>query len=212
MEFYATAPSFNTVCLAKAVPEIYRIHPTLVFVDLDICAQPEEIYKVLKAISKKITLIGLASEYKTAFYAYKEGVSDVLKKPLQQTEVLACLLKVQKKPSREKKIQISSKKDHYFLKAKDIVYLKADDHTVDIYISDGSILPIFKPLKYFEYHLSPPFFRIHKSYMVNAQHIFRIHEPKKYIKVVGSTVPLPYSPTYIESIAALIQYSKNECF
>ncbi|MBK9736471.1 MAG: LytTR family transcriptional regulator [Saprospiraceae bacterium] len=77
----------------------------------------------------------------------------------------------------------------------DILYLKADSNYTEINYTDGSKKLLSKTLKVLEDILpSQQFFRIHKSYLVNAAHITDIilstHE--RAVKLVGGQM-LPLS-------------------
>ncbi|MAM28756.1 MAG: hypothetical protein CMC13_07005 [Flavobacteriaceae bacterium] len=93
-------------------------------------------------------------------------------------------------------VPIVSKKERYFLRTSEIVYLQADDHSVDMYLTDGTAIPIFNTLRHFEQSLPKPFYRVQRSYMVNAYHVKRIQYIKKRLYVRNLATILPFSKTY----------------
>ena len=70
---------------------------------------------------------------------------------------------------------IKSYGDYRYIDAKDICYFQADNNSTDIHLNNGEMVTAFKTLKHFEGILSHPFIRIHNSYIVNRNHISRIH-------------------------------------
>ncbi|MBK8626595.1 MAG: LytTR family transcriptional regulator [Saprospiraceae bacterium] len=79
-------------------------------------------------------------------------------------------------------------------KPEDILYLKAESNYTEIHYLDGSKRLLSKTLKVLENILPPhQFFRVHKSYVVNAAHITDIilstHESAVRL-IGGHTVPV----------------------
>lgn len=76
-----------------------------------------------------------------------------------------------------------------------ISYLAAEDDYVMIYYNEGKALKP-KTMKYYEEHLPPSLFlRIHRSFMVNVEHITRLEPYSKdnYVAVLKSGEKIPVS-------------------
>ena len=57
--------------------------------------------------------------------------------------------------------------------------------------------------------MSPPFYRVHKSFMVNALAIYRINWAKRHIWINELNTPLPYSMSYVKNVRE-IEYWLND--
>lgn len=76
-----------------------------------------------------------------------------------------------------------------------ISYLAAEDDYVMIYYNEGKALKP-KTMKYYEEHLPPSLFlRVHRSFMVNVEHITRLEPYSKdnYVAVLKSGEKIPVS-------------------
>ena len=109
----------------------------------------------------------------------------------------------------EKIISISCSKDTYFFRSSEISHIKADGHSVDLHLFQKPVVPIFNAMKYFEENMEPPFYRIHKSFMVNSLAIYRINWVKRHIWIHELNTPLPYSIKYIENVRNIEFWLKN---
>lgn len=179
----------------------------------------------------------LADTQKHAFECIKAGVFDYLLRPLQQVDVIKCFLKVKKQhsapvnPSTEAsfiqsppventseitpvnenmQICIKSYGDYQFIWLNDVVYLKADNNTTDFYMQSGRKLTAYKTLKHYENNLPSNFYRIHNSYIVNANYITRISTGKSLCYLNGNEVSVSFSKTYKENIDILIRNISTE--
>jgi len=83
------------------------------------------------------------------------------------------------------KITIPQQDGFEVLSNSDILYCKADDNYTEIYLKNNKRKVVSKTLKYFEEALSGlGFARVHKSYLVNVNHVV------KYVKGKGGSVIL----------------------
>lgn len=238
-EFYCAGVALDS---EKAINEILEKRPDVVFLGLE------------DALSKNgisITIIGQLHQYlddlpyfvilaDTEKYAYnciKAGVFDYLVRPLQNIDLIKCLLRVQKQraprlktaaeappaPAQDDETQqeatpaednmricIKSYGDYQFISLKDVVYLKADNNTTDFYMQSGRKLTAYKTLKHYENNLPPNFYRIHNSYIVNSDFITRISTGKSMCFLNGNEVSVSFSKTYKENIDILIRSISTE--
>lgn len=149
--------------------------------------------------------ITLADTKEFAFEAIQSGVSDYILNPLQLHSLGKCLFKFEKRTPAiiPLSICIKSYSDYQFVALQDVVYLKADNNTTDIRLQNNKTVNAFKTLKHFENTLPFYFLRIHKSYIVNINHVSRIHFSKSKCFMNYNEV-LPFSLNYRNNIDAII--------
>lgn len=95
--------------------------------------------------------------------------------------------------SLEKGIIVSSKGLSQFIKASDIVLIKADSNYSTIYLSNGESMFTSKTLKYWEEKCNVSFlYRVHKSYIVNGRKI-NTFEPKTRKLVLDGGITAYYT-------------------
>jgi len=86
-------------------------------------------------------------------------------------------------PNHHNKIVLSTIEGYYPVRMDDIIYCKAQDSYTHVFLHDGKRHLVSRLLKEFELLLvTHNFFRIHKSYLINIDHIERV------IKTDGVTV------------------------
>lgn len=104
------------------------------------------------------------------------------------------------------KITIPQQDGFEVLSNSDILYCKADDNYTEIYLKNNKRKVVSKTLKYFEEALSNlGFARVHKSYLVNVNHVV------KYVKGKGGSVILSNGSEVMVSAskkAELLSYFK----
>ena len=106
-------------------------------------------------------------------------------------------------------ICIKSYGDYRYIDAKDICYFQADNNSTDIHLNNGEMVTAFKTLKHFEGILSHPFIRIHNSYIVNRNHISRIHTGNAVCYIKNTTIKLPFSKSYKGNVDLIISDFSN---
>ncbi|WP_289058387.1 response regulator transcription factor [uncultured Flavobacterium sp.] len=150
--------------------------------------------------------VALSSSPIHALEAIRAGFSDYITEPLHLHELGKMLFKFEKRspPAVSASICIKSYSDYQFVALQDIIYLKADNNTTDILMENGKTVNAYKTLKHFENVLPFYFLRIHKSYIVNINHVSRIHFSKSKCYVNYNEI-LPFSFTYKVNIDAIIR-------
>lgn len=99
---------------------------------------------------------------------------------------------------------IKSYGDYRFIEFDDIIYLKADNNSTDIYLVNGDSIAAFKTLKYFEGSLPSDFVRIHNSHIINIHYVSRIHLGNSDCYLHKGKIKLPFSKSYKDKINAII--------
>nr|WP_314838429.1 LytTR family DNA-binding domain-containing protein [uncultured Flavobacterium sp.] len=166
---------------------------------------------------------------KLAYDSFQYGVREYLIKPVETSNIVKFLLRLNKKNENEGIINeiatfhhqlfpkvssvpevqslrlcIKSYGDYRYIDAKDICFLKADNNSTDIHLNNGELITAFKTLKYFETVLSQPFTRIHKSYIVNRNYISRIRSGNALCYIKNSNARIPYSKMYKANVDQII--------
>lgn len=104
---------------------------------------------------------------------------------------------------------IKSYGDHRYIEASAIQYLKADNNSTDLYLKNGEVITAFKTLKNFEMSLPFPFMRIHNSFIINSTQVARIHLGNSLCYIRDTSVKIPFSKSYKDSIDKLITFFEN---
>lgn len=189
----------------SAVDTILEKRPQVVFFNVSDEIPFSIIYEFGHYLDIMPYIIVVNKEKSNAYSALKYGASDYLMFPIQIEELRKSLLKVTKLIEIEnKKICIRSNGDHHFMLFEDIVYMKADNNTTDFYLQNGSVVPGFKTMKFYESQLPFYFFRIHNSYIVNINFISRINIGKLDCYLLNNTVKIPFSRTYKNQVELII--------
>ncbi|WP_025761656.1 LytR/AlgR family response regulator transcription factor [Dyadobacter tibetensis] len=74
--------------------------------------------------------------------------------------------------------------------AKDITYLKGEGNYTLVYTTNGNQYLISKTIKFLRRRLTDHFVRVHKSFLVNANHVISWPEPYKLMLADGRQVPV----------------------
>ena len=106
-------------------------------------------------------------------------------------------------------ICIKSYGDYRYIDAKDICYFQADNNSTDIHLNNGEMVTAFKTLKHFEGILSHPFIRIHNSYILNRNHVSRIHTGNAVCYIKNTPIKLPFSKSYKGNVDLIISDFSN---
>lgn len=102
-------------------------------------------------------------------------------------------------------ICVKSYGDYRYIDSDDVLYFEADNNSTDIHLNNGEMITAFKTLKHFETVLpSHQFLRIHNSYIINVNHVSRIHTGNTVCYIKNSTTKLPFSKSYKENVDLII--------
>lgn len=194
-----------------AINSIIKSKPHLILIEIDEeAAQNDMLFKVIGEMLHYINplpyLVANAPSNKFALDAIQSGFSDYLTGKLTVHDLGKTLYKFEKRVPEKKSatICIKSYSDYQFVNLEEVVYLKADNNTTDIQLNNGKVVNAYKTLKHFENALPFYFLRIHKSYIVNVNHVSRIHFSKSKCYINYNEV-LPFSLSYRENIEAIIR-------
>lgn len=215
LENFENFPNYFCAGIVKdnqtAINHIIKVKPQLVIVRIPVKSNDSttffktitELFQYLECIPY---FIGLASSPDYSLDAIQSGFSDYIIEPLDLHSLGKMLFKFEKRnpPNIAKTICIKSYSDYQFVELQNIAYLKADNNTTDIQMDNGKTVNAYKTLKHFETTLPFYFLRIHKSYIVNINHVSRIHFSKSKCYLNYNEI-LPFSLTYKNNIDAIIR-------
>ncbi len=192
----------------KSVPEavktINNLKPNLIF--LDIAMPGYSGFELLdffdeQHLNFKIIFVTAYSEH--SLRAFEISAVDYILKPVRLEHIARALKKItlgetvnenrQYKVLKEnfsnqseKKIVLQTAETIFVVRMDDIIYLQADGSYTHFYTTTHGILTITKKLIDFEYlENGGPFFRSHRSYILNLNHIKRV-DKKEFIIVMNN--------------------------
>jgi len=199
-------PDVRILAMADSVSsglEVIKQHsPDIVFLDVEMpYGNAFDLLEQVEEITFETVFVTAYSDY--AVKALNFSASYYILKPIDINELIAAVEKI--KTEREKdhhtlharilleNIKSVNKQLHKIVlpllngfevvQIKDIIRCQANDNFTNFYLIDGSKQVICRTLKFYENMLTDfDFVRIHKSHMVNIQHI------RKYIKGKGGQV------------------------
>jgi len=97
-------------------------------------------------------------------------------------------------PNHHNKIVLSTTEGYYPVRFEDIIYCRADDSYTHVYLHDAKRHTVSRLLKEFEQLLAGHnFFRIHKSYLINTEHIEKVIKADGVIVIMTNGDELPVS-------------------
>ncbi len=116
----------------------------------------------------------------------KEAVNRVLKRNITHIEQLKILQQVSTSQSIDRLV-IKNLEGSHFIYTKDILYLKADNVYTEFYLLNGKKMVVSKPLKEYDILLTQnEFYKSHRSFIVNINHIKTYHKGEGIITMVNN--------------------------
>lgn len=186
-------PALEIVDEAKDLPEAVRkinqLQPDVVFLDIEMPGYSGlELVNFFEAdqVNFKIVFVTAYSEY--ALQAFEMSAIDYLLKPVRREQIARALEKMH--PTSQSQLQALQQNTQaqgerriglqlgdglLFVKLDQIMYLRADGSYTHIHLADGQKLTVTKKLlEYEKLEQWGDFMRIHRSHIINLQHIAKI--------------------------------------
>ena len=194
--------------------EIKEKHPDLIFLDIQMPKLTG--FELLEVIDEKPEVIFTKAFDQYAIRAFEMNAVDYLLKPFSKERFDDALAKAVNRLEKEtpahdnveKLVAAASEAEGYLTRIvfrkgagikiiplNNVSYFAAEDDYVMIYYNEGKALKP-KTMKYYEDHLPPTLFmRVHRSYIVNVEHINRLEPYSKdnYVAVLKSGEKIPVS-------------------
>jgi two-component system LytT family response regulator len=188
----------------EAVKSINKHKPDLVF--LDIAMPGYSGFELLDFFDEqnlffRIIFVTAYSEH--SLRAFETSAVDYILKPVRLEHITRALKKISFEdpvpenrqykvlkdnfsPQSDKKIVLQTAETIYVVRMEDIIYLQADGSYTRFYTTSHGVLTITKKLIDFEYlENNGPFFRTHRSYIVNLNHIKKV-DKKEFILIMNN--------------------------
>ena len=189
---------------------IRKHKPDVVFLDI---AMPGgngfQLLDMFEVIDFEVIFVTAYQEY--AINALKLSALDYLLKPVNIGELQLAVRKlIEKRKGSDRinlqhfkdtwskslplnKIVISDASGHHFLDINDIVYCEADENYTHFFLLNNRKYTTSKALKdYEEIFMQHHFFRTHKSYLVNLNHVAAVNKDFLIITSIGAELPLSF--------------------
>jgi len=178
--------------IADGVDLIRSKKPDLVLLDIEF---PEgtgfEVLEGCEGLDFQVIFITAHESY--AIQALKHHALDYILKPINESEVVSAIEAAIKeieaeqaskwtelltflKGAKKGKFQLPIKDGYRYIDLDHLIYLQADGSYAHLYFTDGTKTTASKKLSWFEERLAEfGFERVHRSYLVNKDHIVELH-------------------------------------
>jgi two-component system, LytTR family, response regulator len=210
-----------------AVKSINELKPDLLFLDIQLPKLTG--FEILELIEHHPVIVFTTAYDQFALKAFEMNATDYLLKPFSADRFEVAVQKAMEKlktkqaePAEIKKLvetidEKTESIDRVVVKtgskikvipAEKIIYIEAQDDYVMIYAEDSKHLKE-KTMKYFESHLdSSQFIRIHRSYIVNVNHIAQLEHFSKesYLVILKNGVKLKVSDSGYKNLKARLNF------
>ena len=207
----------------EGVKAIAEHHPDIIFLDI----QMPKIngFEMLELVEKPPAIIFTTAHDEYAIKAFETYAIDYLLKPFsrerfdkamqkflsrksvaQVTKTDDLLEAVSLSPAQSQRVVVKTGGKIKIIPMPEIIYLEAADDFVKIHTQDGSFLKN-KTMSHFEQVLeSQQFARVHRSYIINVQHITRIdpYEKDSHLAVLKSGKTIPVSKSGYAKLKAVL--------
>lgn len=178
----------------QALEIVRQERPDILFLDVEMPFMSG--FDFVQALGPTTVSIIFTTAYDTyAVQAFKVNAVDYLLKPIDKEELIQAVSKVAKKPQpldqhllsglirtaleqqAPRKITIHTVDGIHLLQLDDILYCKSEGSYSFIYLKDQPVLMVSKNLAEMEELIkSSRFFRVHKSHLINQDHILKVNK------------------------------------
>ena len=194
----------NTFDYDQSMDIVLKQMPDLIFLDMDNTLEDPFVFikDIADYLDSDVEFIAISSSKEKAYESIKHNFFDYLLKPLKDIDIRKSTLRFKKKHSTKlkKTICLKSYRDYHYLNTDEILFLKADNNTTDFYMIDGRTISAYKTLKTYEKMLPKNFLRIHKSYMINRNHVTRVNHGRNRCTLKQHEEKIPFTKTYSDNI------------
>lgn len=212
-------PQINVVGEAsdcrEAVDLLHELQPQLVFLDVEMpFGNAFDVLEGCKDLYFETIFVTAFSEY--SLKALNRSAAYYLLKPVSIEELILAVNKVQQhilkqevfnrnrilidnfKETRPEKQQIilPTLEGFEVVKMEDIVRLQGNGNFTDIYLVDKSKKMVCRFLKHFSEILPYPFMRVHKSHIINCNHVVSYHKSAGGYVVLDDRTEIEISTSY----------------
>lgn len=157
-------------------------------------------------------LIGITSNKALGFHAFKHGFNDI--HGLGDPAIHVVNRFHQSNRLCNGYLYFESGKKKLYLRSNEILFLKADNYTTDLFLTTGQSIPLYNTLKSYAQQLPSSFVRIQKSLVINTQFLYAVETSKRKCRLMGHSELFTYSDIYIKNPTLLVRQPENrfDCF
>lgn len=206
---------FQAANLPDSITEINRHRPDAVFLDIEMPGPSGiDIAEHLSEEDRPMVVFTTAyGEY--AVDAFGIRAVDYLLKPIEVARLKEAVerLREQRKPSsiQDAVLNVSTLNGSKIVPVDEILYLKADGSYTELHSKTGSTLVISKKLFEMEHKVSEDqFARVHRSYLVNLQHIREYIGGTKPTLKLSSNTEIPVARSRKEEVISLLKARESK--
>lgn len=191
-------------CSERAKACIIEKRPRLILLNLDTIEDSFLFYSHARVQLFHTYFIGITADPLFGLRAFKVGFSDVLLMPVSRVDMEESLSKFELH-LKNQFVLLKNYREHIYLRPKEVLYLKGDNNTTEIYLKNGEVVHSFKTLKTVQATLPAMFVRIQKGFIINTQHLYHYDSGKKICRLRGVSINFPFSRKYIPNVRLLEQ-------
>jgi len=223
---HANCPNVKIVGQAGSVKSgvaaILEHHPDLILLDIKMAdGTGFDLLEKVEPAECKVIFITAYNEY--AIKAIKFSALDYLLKPVDSAELIEAVNRADNLVSKELKTQIdtlvhnlntddrSKKKiilrtydNIYLVRAADIICCESDGRYATFHLHSGDKIMVSNTLKYYQDILSEfGFYRVHKSFLINMEHIQRFEKSEGGYIILTNNLKVPVASRKREDLLEL---------
>ncbi|MFE8700393.1 LytR/AlgR family response regulator transcription factor [Cytobacillus sp. FJAT-54145] len=201
-----------------AIMKVIQLQPDVVFLDVEMPKlNGMEVAKSLLEL-KNVPIIVFATAYpQFAAEAFRYEAIDYLLKPFDEDRLSQTVTRIEKllssKVDRKKtkpigKLAVEGEGEILYIEPKNIKYIYREEKVSKI-ITVEKVYEVKLPLKDLEARLAHfPFFRIHKSYLVNLDYVTKLtpwFSGTYQLEIENSLEKLPVSRNYLKELRSMLE-------
>jgi two-component system LytT family response regulator len=208
----------------SGIKAIQTHHPDLILLDIKMKdGTGFDLLEKIDNIDFKIIFITAFDQY--AIKAFKFSALDYLLKPVESVDLKEAIDKADKISQKEvntqlntlannlqtddqskKKIILKTFDNVYLVKVKDIIYLESDGRYTTIFLESGEQVIVSSTLKHYDELLRDfGFYRVHKSYLINLEHIHRFGKAEGGYVILEGDARVPVASRKREELLELFE-------
>ncbi len=208
----------------NAVPLLHKLRPQLVFLDVEMpYGNAFDVLDGCKDLFFETIFVTAFSEY--SLRALNQSAAYYLLKPVSIEDLIIAVNKVhghiinheifnrnkimvenfkESKPEKQQVI-LPTLEGFEVVKMENIIRLQGNGNFTDIYLTDRTKRMVCRFLKHFAEILPFPFIRVHKSHIININHVIAYHKGSGGYVVLDTGVEIEISPGYKERFLQLFK-------
>jgi two-component system LytT family response regulator len=206
----------------SGVEAILTHHPDLILLDIKMAdGTGFDLLEQIEPVECKIIFVTAYNEY--AIKAFKFSALDYLLKPVDSDELKTAVDKAGQQIATElrtqldtlvknmdtedqykKKIILKTSENIHLLRINEISCCESDGKYTMIYLSNGNQIMVSTTLKYYQDLLREfGFFRVHKSYLINLEHVQRFEKAEGGFIILSNDQKVPVASRKREELLEL---------